>query len=79
LAPECILGTSVADANARGNETNEATTVALRDVRALVDGRSACRRANAQIIRSKNCSAEIGAAPWVCPPEDQQPPTLTLE
>ena len=76
-APECVLGIEVDYANAQGAEA----AVALRDVRKLVtaNGSGACRRANAQIVRSKNCSAEIGAAPWVCPPEDQPPPTLTLE
>ena len=76
-APECVLGKEVDYANAQGAEA----AVALRDVRKLITANEsgACRRANAQIIRSENCSAEIRAAPWVCPPDDQQPPTLTLE
>ena len=77
-APECVLGVAVAAANAQGN----GTAVALRDVRRLglgtARGPGACRRrANCQIVRSSNCSAEVRAAPWVCPLEDA-PPTLAL-
>ena len=76
-APECVLGLAVAAANALGRET----PVALRDVRRLglgtARGSASCGRANCLIVRSSNCSAEVRAAPWVCPLEDA-PPTLAL-
>jgi len=79
-APECLLGVGVAAANAQAN----GTAVALRDVRGLGRGSSGpggsgvCRRANCLIVRSSgNCSAEVRAAPWVCP-LGEAPPTLAL-
>ena len=78
-APECMLGVSVADANARANGTAGGERLALRDVRAMVAIRGACRRANAQIVRSTNCSKEVARAPWVCPPTDEHPPVVVIE
>lgn len=73
-APECLLGIDVDVANARGGETG----VVLRDVRGLIArGSGICRRAAGLIIRSDNCSAELRAAPWVCPP-GEAPPVLAL-
>ena len=73
-APECLLGIDVDVANARGGET----AVKLRDVRGLIArGSGICRRAAGLIIRSDNCSAEVRAAPWVCP-LDETPPVLAL-
>ena len=73
--PECLLGIDVDVANARGGET----AVELRDVRGLIARGSGiiCRRAAGLIIRSDNCSAELRAAPWVCPP-GEAPPVLAL-
>ena len=74
-APECLLGMDVAAANAQGADT----AVALRDVRDLGRGSGICSRANCLIVRSSsNCSAEVRAAPWVCPP-GRAPPTLVLQ
>lgn len=77
-APECVLGTSVADADDRANASAAHEGLILRDVRATVAVRGACRRANAQIVRSKNCSEEVGRAPWVCPPHDAHPPVVVI-
>jgi hypothetical protein len=80
-APECLLGMVVAAASAQG----AGTAVALRDVRGLgrgsdgSDGPASCGRANCLIVRSgSNCSAEVRAAPWVCP-LGAAPPTLVLQ
>lgn len=75
-APECLLGMEVDHANAQGAET----AVALRDVREMttVNGTARCSRANAQIIRSRNCSEEVARVPWVCPPDDAHPPPVLV-